>query len=103
MARRFDDKERIAMSLAGLAGLAAAQGRAERSLRLAAVAFALNAASGQRNSPAWHAMVERWLEPARRALSAEAIAAAQAAGQAMSLDDAIEYALAVNPSIGAPA
>jgi non-specific serine/threonine protein kinase len=100
MARRLDDKERIAMALAGLAGLAAAQGRATRALHLEAAALALNDATGQRNSPAWYAMVERWLEPARRALGADAAAAAQAAGQAIPLDEAIECALAADDPVG---
>jgi predicted ATPase/DNA-binding CsgD family transcriptional regulator len=104
MARRIDDKERIAMALAALAGLAAAQDRPTRALRLAAAATALNEATGQRNSPAWHAMFERWLEPARRALRAEACAAAQAEGMAMPLDEAIEYALASDdPATDEPA
>jgi DNA-binding CsgD family transcriptional regulator len=104
MARRIDDKERIAMTLAALAGLAAARGRPTRALRLAAAAIGLNEAIGQRNSPAWHAMLERWLEPARIALSAEACAAAQAEGRAMPLDEAIEYALASdNPATDGPA
>ena len=99
MARGIDDKDRIAMALAALAGLAAAQGRPTRALRLAAAATALVEATGQRNSPAWHAMLERWLAPARRTLSPEACAAACAAGRAMPLDDVIEYALSlVRPS-----
>jgi predicted ATPase/DNA-binding CsgD family transcriptional regulator len=93
MARRIDDKDRIAKALAALAGLAAARSRPRRALRLAAAATALVEATDQRNSPAWHALVERWLEPARRALSAEACAAEQAAGRAMPLDEATEYAL----------
>ena len=94
MARRIDDKKLIAMSMAALAGLAAAQSRPTHALRLAGTALALNEATGQRNSPAWHAMLERWLLPARQALSVEACAAAQASGQSMSLDEAIEDALA---------
>jgi non-specific serine/threonine protein kinase len=98
LARRIDDKKVIAMSLAALAGLAVAQGRPTRALRLGAAATGLNEATGQRHSPAWHAMLERWLEPARRAMNAEACAAAQAAGRAMPLDEAIEYALRPDPS-----
>jgi predicted ATPase/DNA-binding NarL/FixJ family response regulator len=97
-ARRIDDKKLIVMSLAALAGLAVAQGRPTHALRLAAAATALNEASGQRHSPAWYAMLDRWLEPARRAMNAEACAAAQAAGRAMSLDAAIEDALGSDPS-----
>jgi non-specific serine/threonine protein kinase len=104
MARRIDDKERVAMALAALAGVAAAEGRPARALRLAAAADALNEATGQRNSPAWRAMVERWLEPARRALSAEACAAARAEGRAMLLDEAVEYALVADaPAAAGPA
>ena len=77
MAQRIDDKERIAMVLAALAGLTAARDQPTRALRLAAAATALNEKIGRRNSTAWHAMLERWLEPARRVLSAEACAAAE--------------------------
>jgi DNA-binding CsgD family transcriptional regulator len=97
MARRIDDKERIAMVLMTLAGMAAVEGQPTRALRLASTASGLNDSTGQRNSPAWHAMVERWLAPAHQALSADDVAAVQAAGRVMPLDDAIEYALAVEP------
>ena len=101
-ARGIDDKERIAMALAALAGMAAAQGRPRRALRLAAAATAITEATEQCNSPAWYAMLDRWLEPARRTLTAEACAAAQAAGRAMPLDAAIEYALSSDePSLDA--
>jgi predicted ATPase/DNA-binding CsgD family transcriptional regulator len=108
LARQIDDKERIGMALAALAGLDAAQGQPGRALLLAAAVTALNEATGQRNSPAWHALVERWLEPARRALSAEAVAEAQAAGRAMPLDEAIVLALNahqpdVKPALAKPA
>src|SRR6185437_10110352 len=76
MAGTIDDRERIAMVLAALAGLAEACSQPERALRLVGAATALNEATGQRNSPAWHALVERWIEPALGALSAEASAAA---------------------------
>jgi DNA-binding CsgD family transcriptional regulator len=97
MARRIDDKERIAMALMALAGMAVAEGRPRRALRLASAASGLNDVTGQRNSPAWNAMVERWLAPAHQALSADDVAAVQAAGRVMPLDDAIEYALAFDP------
>jgi len=98
LARRADDKERIAMALAALAGLATARGQPERALRLAAAAHALNESTGQRNSRAWNALVERWLEPACTTVTPEAWATAQASGRAMSLDEAIEYALACDTS-----
>jgi DNA-binding NarL/FixJ family response regulator len=98
IARRIDDRKLIAMAFGALAGIAVAQSRPTRALRLAAAATALNDATGQRHSPAWHALLERWLEPARRAMNAEACAAAQATGRAMALDEAIEYALSPDPS-----
>jgi non-specific serine/threonine protein kinase len=96
---RIGDTERTAMALAVLAGVAAAQDRPRRALRLAASSMALNEATDQRNSPAWHALVERWLEPARRSLSAEACATELAAGRAMSVDAAVEQALAWHDAI----
>ena len=93
MARRIDDKERIAMVLMAIAGIAVVEGQPTRALRLAAAASGLNEATGQRNSPAWHAMADRWLAPAYRALGADDVAAIQAAGRVMALDEAIEYAL----------
>jgi non-specific serine/threonine protein kinase len=104
MARRIGDKERIAMALMAVAGIAVAEGQPRRALRLAAAASGLNDATGQRNSPAWHAMVDRWLAPAYRALSADDVAAVQAAGRVMPLDEAIEYALSsAHPAFDAPA
>jgi predicted ATPase/DNA-binding CsgD family transcriptional regulator len=93
MAHRLDDKDRVAMTLAALAGLAAAQRRPGRAVRLAAAATALVEATDQRNSPAWYARVERWLQPARRTLTADACAAEEAAGRAMSLDATVADAL----------
>jgi non-specific serine/threonine protein kinase len=100
IARWIEDKKLIAMAFGALAGVAVAQSRPTRALRLAAAATALNEATGQRHSPAWHAMLDRWLEPARRAMNAEACEAAQAAGRAMSLEEAIEYALTADPAYG---
>ena len=102
LAGKIDDHERIAMTLAAFAGLAAAQSQPERALRLVAAATALNEATGQRNSPAWHALVERWIEPARQDLGAEASAAALAAGRAMALEESVAYALATDRSGGEP-
>ena len=104
MARRIDDKERIAMVMMTLAGIAVAEGQPRRALRLAAAASGLNDSTGQRNSPAWNAMVDRWLAPASQALSADDVAAVQAAGRVMPLDEAIEYALSsAHEAFDAPA
>jgi non-specific serine/threonine protein kinase len=94
MARALDDKERIAMNLAALGGVAAVRRAPTRALKLAAAAIAVNEGIGHRHSPAWHAMIERWQEPARQALRPADAAAASVAGRAMPLDDAITVALA---------
>jgi non-specific serine/threonine protein kinase len=102
MARRIDDKERIAMVLAALAGLAAAQEQPARALQLAAAASTLNETTGQRNSPAWNALVERWVVPARRRVSASVRAEAEATGRALALDDVIARALAFDAPVQTP-
>ena len=94
MARAIGDKKLISMTLGALAGLAAAQQRPAVAARLAAAVHALDESSGLRHSPAWHALLERWLEPAIAALGADAWAAEEEAGQALPLDRAIDLALA---------
>jgi non-specific serine/threonine protein kinase len=100
-----DDPTRIPLCLAGLAWIAAAQGKPDRALRV------FSAASGLRDqcfSPPHHARgrlagppfdarsLERWLPAARAALGEHAAAAACAAGRALSLESAIAEALGVD-------
>jgi DNA-binding CsgD family transcriptional regulator len=98
LANEIGDRERVAIALAALAGVAAAHGTPALALRLAGGAFSIREALGKSSPASWRARFDRWLEPARRALSAEACAAAEAAGRAMPLDEAIEYALASDAS-----
>ena len=56
--------------------------------------MALRESIGGTASAAGRGRFARWLEPARRASSPEALAVAQAEGRAMSLDEAVAYALA---------
>ena len=101
IARQLGDRERVAYALAALAGVAARQGGARRALRLAGAAMALRESIGGTASAAGRGRFERWLEPARRASSPEALAVAQAEGRAMSLDEAIAYAVAADePTTG---
>ncbi len=92
LASEIGDRERVAYALAALGGVAARQGEFERALRLGAAATSIREAVGDTVSAAWGTRFERWLEPARRALSTEAVAAAWAEGQATPLDQAIDYA-----------
>jgi hypothetical protein len=78
----------------GLAAVAAAHGRAERAARLAAATATAATSDAFRHVRAVHAaLAERWLESARRSLTAGALAAAEAEGRAMSLEQAVAYAL----------
>jgi non-specific serine/threonine protein kinase len=80
-------------ALEGLAAVAAAQGQAGRALRPGGAGAALRDAAENRPSPAERAELERWLAPARGALGPPEAAAAWAAGQAMSLEQAVAAAL----------
>jgi DNA-binding CsgD family transcriptional regulator len=96
LATEIGDRERVAIALAALAGVAAAHGAPAVALRLAGGALSIREALGKSSPTSWRTRFDRWLEPARRALSAEARAAAEAAGRALTLDEAIEYALAAD-------
>jgi DNA-binding CsgD family transcriptional regulator len=91
--RDVGDPERVALALAALGGVAALQGEPERALRLGAASLSIRDAIGEPFSAAWQARFERWLEPARRALSDAATAAAWAEGATIPEEQAIAYAL----------
>jgi predicted ATPase/DNA-binding XRE family transcriptional regulator len=81
-------------ALDGFAGLALADGDPGRALRLSAAAAAIRAAAGIRLPRGWdRAVTTRVVEPARAAAGA-LVAAAWAEGTAMTVDAAVEYALA---------
>jgi len=73
--------------------LAAAQGQPERALHLAGAAAALRETIGAPLPPTEQEEFERHLEMARQTLDEEAAAKALANGRAMTLEQAIEYAL----------
>lgn len=84
----------IAYTLDGAAGLAAAEGQAERALRLAGAAARLRELGDSRQERDAAARLERRLAPARRALPPERQAAAVERGRAMTREEAIADALA---------
>jgi predicted ATPase len=86
-------KPRIAENLEGLAAVAVAQAEPERAARLFGAEEALREAMGAPLPPADRAEHERSVAAVRAALGEEAVAAAWAAGRAMSLDEAIALAL----------
>jgi tetratricopeptide (TPR) repeat protein len=103
--RALADGDGAAAALEHLAGLAAGEGRPEHALRLAGAAAALRATAGGaspaagRTTGALSRPIGPDLQPvpqgeqAREGLSPEAQAVAWAAGQAMSLEQAVAYAL----------
>ena len=87
------DKAGIAACLDGLAGVAVMGDRLEESARLFGAAQALREAIRNPVAPAQRAEYDRHVATVRTTLDEETLAAAWAAGRAMTLDEAIEYAL----------
>ena len=87
-----------AAALERLAALDAAEGQAQRALRLAGAASALRQAAGAPPTPTELADLDRRLEPTRQSLPEAAAAAAWAAGQTMSLEQAVAAALEDAPA-----
>jgi hypothetical protein len=92
--RELRDGLWLPFTLEGLAGVAAARDRPRRALTLAGAAEACRAAVGHRLWPIFQAQAERWLAPARAALPPEEQDRAWRQGLAMSVEQAIDYALA---------
>jgi predicted ATPase/class 3 adenylate cyclase len=93
IALELHSKGTIARLLEGFAGLAGAQAQPERAFRLAGAAASLRGALGTPLPPEEQSRLERSLEPARERLPESQVAAAWAAGEAMSLQQAIDDAL----------
>jgi predicted ATPase/DNA-binding XRE family transcriptional regulator len=88
--------ERIVQALDGLAAVAARQGNPERALRVARASAHLRDAAAIRARPSELSELQDALLPARRTLGVVACAAAEDEGQAMTLQQAVEYALEEN-------
>jgi non-specific serine/threonine protein kinase len=91
--RELLDQHGLAESLDAHAAVAAARAEPQRALRLAGAAGALRDTLGGSPWPGVRRELAAWLRPARRALGAEAAAAAWAEGQAMPLEQAVADAL----------
>ena len=91
---RTGDQVETCYELQGMAMAAAGSGAALRALRLAAAAEAnIRYLGVEHIPPFWVALVERHVALARAALEPDAVAAAWAAGSALSLRDAVREAL----------
>ena len=89
------DKRGVAECFEALAVVEGAQGSAERAARLLGAAEALREAIDAPIIQALRAIYLRTLDSVRSALTKEAFAASWAAGKAMPLEEAIDYALAL--------
>jgi predicted ATPase/class 3 adenylate cyclase len=98
ISRDLGDRWGIVHVLEGFAALAAAEAQPERALCLASAAAALREVLDVPLWPADRVRLERWLEPARRALHETAQARAWDQGRAMTLEQAVAYALDEQPS-----
>jgi predicted ATPase/DNA-binding CsgD family transcriptional regulator len=90
---QLGEREWTHSSLADLASVAAAEGDAERAIRLTGAAATAAAATGAALQPTERARLEHWIEPARRVLGKAATAAAWAAGRALTPERAMADAL----------
>jgi predicted ATPase/DNA-binding winged helix-turn-helix (wHTH) protein len=87
------DRPGVIESLEGLAGVAAATVAPRRASRLWGAAHALQQEIGGARSVHQKTIYERQVQPARALLTAQAFDQAWDEGRAMSLDDAVHYAL----------
>ena len=95
--REMGDKRGIAYSLEAFATLAGAEGRPERAARFLATAEALRESIGSPLTPSERAQYDRNLAAVREALTEEAFSVAWSSGQAVPVEQAMEYALEDRP------
>jgi predicted ATPase/DNA-binding SARP family transcriptional activator len=93
LCKELGDKSVASESLDGMACIAAAEGEAERAARLFGAAQALREAVGSQRLPEEDALREPYLAAARSRLDEASWEVEWAAGQAMSMEQAIDYAL----------
>jgi predicted ATPase/DNA-binding CsgD family transcriptional regulator len=93
----------VARCLERWAALASAQGRLAPAIRLAGAASALRTARGEPLSSAESAQLERMLGPARSALPVDVARQEWALGRAMTMDEAIRFALDLATGAAPPA
>jgi predicted ATPase len=93
LAARLGHREYVAYAEEGLAALAARQGRMDRALRLLASATTWRRVVGAHLDPLEHDVHESTLAAIRAVFPPETIEAASEDAHAMTLDEAVEYAL----------
>ena len=91
--RELGDQTAIAYLLEDYAGLAAAEARPEKALKLASFTAALRESIGAPLPPSEQARVNRMIAPARQILPESAVSSEWEAGRSLALEQAIELAL----------
>jgi tetratricopeptide (TPR) repeat protein len=91
--RERGDVWAISFQLDEWAGVAVGEGQPQRALRLAGAGAAMREANYVLIGPDYQAKLDRRIEPARTVLDESAQAAAWAEGRAMTLEEAVAYAL----------
>jgi non-specific serine/threonine protein kinase len=84
----------ITYSLDSIAALAAAEKQPQRAIQMLGAAASIRETIGERLTPVARTMVDEWLRPLQRALGQDAFQSAWEAGRAMSIEQALELALA---------
>lgn len=97
-ARKAEEQYEVVSALEGFASLAVAQNQPERAARVFAWADAAREASDNTRPPVEQADVDRDLATIHAQLDEPALAMAQAKGRAMTLEQAVAYALEETPS-----
>lgn len=98
IAHTLGDRRSIARLLESLANLAAVESQPKRAARLASAAAKLRTAVSAPLSPVEQSKVQQTLDLARQMLPAQCFASAWSEGQALPLEDALEYASADDDS-----
>ncbi len=94
ISRELKHREGIAVGLVGFAGVAIAKGQQDRAARLLGATDVLLSTLGLRLDQSDQVEYKSYFDAARTALGDAAFAATRAEGRAMTLEQAIEYALA---------
>ena len=94
LGRQFGDRRAVAWCLGVLAGVEAAEGRTERAARLRGAMDGLLDSIGATAQPSFNMLIgDRYVGAVQRDLGTDAYEQAVAAGRAMSLPQAIDYAM----------
>jgi hypothetical protein len=100
--REIGDRWGVAVGVGWLGEVAIALGQAQQGVRLLGASEALHEAIGAAREPEYNTTYERAVTSARSSLGEEAFQMAWQKGQAMTMEQAVEYALEPSATIQNP-